>query len=39
MRKKLHKNIYTKKNNKVSYNFSDNKQNITSRDENNKKKQ
>ena len=36
MRKKLHKNIYTKKTNKISYNFSDNKQNIITRDENNK---
>ena len=32
MRKKLHKNIYTKKNKKISYNFSDNKQNIITRD-------
>ena len=36
MRKKLHKNIYTKKTNKISYNFSDNKQNIITRDENDK---
>ena len=36
MRKKLHKNIYTKKTNKIYYNYSDNKQNISTRDENNK---
>ena len=36
MRKKLHKNIYPKKTNKISYNFSDNKQNIITRDKNDK---
>ena len=38
MRKKLHKNLYPKKTNKISYNFSDNKQNIITRDKNDKTK-